>query len=141
MSLIKVERFIHKPTCTISRVFLDRTLFCYAIEDEERTTKIKGHTCIPNGVYPLGLRWSPKFSPDYNQEMIWVQNVPDFEYILIHWGNTSADTEGCLIVGSKIGIIKGQDAVFSSRDTYLKLYAKVIDRIQKGNETIEYTSV
>ena len=141
MSLIKVERFIHKPDWTISRVYLEDKLFCFAIEDEYRTIKVKGETAIPDGVYKLGTRFSPKFSPEYNHEMIWVKDVPNFEFILIHWGNTDDDTDGCLIVGSKIGIIKGQDAVLSSRDTYLKLYTKVIDRIRKGNETIEYISI
>jgi hypothetical protein len=141
MSLLKVERFIHKADWTISRVYLDGKLFCFAIEDEKRTTKVKGETCIPDGTYKLSTRWSPKFSPIYNHEMIWVKDVPNFEYILVHWGNTDDDTDGCLIVGSKIGIVKGQDAVLSSRDTYLKLYSKVIERIQKGNEYIEYVSI
>lgn len=141
MSLIKVERFIHNKDNTISRVYIDDKLFCFAIEDEKRTTKVKGETCIPDGIYNLSTRWSPKFSSTYNHDMIWVKDVPNFEYILVHWGNTDDDTDGCLIVGAKIGIVKGQDAVLSSRDTYLKLYTKVIDKIKLGGQTIQYISV
>lgn len=70
--------------------------------------------------------------------MIWVQNVPGFEFILIHWGNTVSDTEGCLIIGDKIGIINQKDAVLNSRVTYLKFYAKTINQIKAGGQQIEY---
>jgi len=70
--------------------------------------------------------------------MIWVQKVPEFEYILIHWGNTVSDTEGCLIIGDKIGIINQKDAVLNSKATYLKFYYRVIKQIKAGGQTIEY---
>lgn len=141
MSLIKVERFLHHPDCEIGRVYVDGVFFCFSIEDATRTTKKPGETCIPLGKYPLSTRWSPKFSATYNHDMIWVKDVPGFEFILIHWGNTISDTEGCLIVGNKIGIIKNKDAVLNSKATYLKLYKEVIDKIKSGGQFIEYISV
>jgi hypothetical protein len=138
MALIKVERFLHHPDCEISRVFIDGEYFCFSIEDAERTTKIKGETCIPYGVYPLGTYKSPHFSKEYNHDMIWVKDVPGFEFILIHWGNTISDTEGCLIIGDKIGVVNQKDAVLNSRATYLKFYARVINQIKAGGQTIEY---
>lgn len=154
MALIKVERFIHNPTCEISRVFVRGAQFCYAIEDAHRTTKIHGETCIPLGTYEVGLRYSPKFSKKYaadpakpeDYKMIWVQKVPGFEYILIHTGNTISDTEGCLILGDKIGTLRGKDgvvrdAVLSSKPAYLRFYSAVIDDIRTGGQQIEYTSI
>lgn len=141
MSLIKVERFLHHPDCEIGRVYVDGVFFCFSIEDAARTTKIHGETCIPLGKYSLSTRWSPKLSPIYNHDMIWLKNVPGFEFILIHWGNTISDTEGCLIVGNKIGILNKKDAVLDSKATYLKLYKKVIDKIKSGGQFIEYVSV
>lgn len=138
MSLITVERFIHHPDCEIGRVSIQDEYFCFCIEDAYRTTKIPGQTCIPYGIYPLGTRYSPRFSKTYNHDMIWVQNVPDFQYILIHWGNTVSDTEGCLIIGDKIGILNQKDAVLNSRATYLRFYNKVIDQIKAGGQSIEY---
>jgi len=138
MAQIKVERFLHHPDCEIGRVFINDEYFCFSIEDASRTTKIKGETCIPLGVYPLSTRFSPHFSKAYNHDMIWVQNVPGFEFILIHWGNTISDTEGCLIIGDKIGIVNQKDAVLNSRATYLKFYAKVINQIKAGGQSIEY---
>lgn len=141
MTLIKVERFIHHSDCEISRVYVREKFFCFAIEDATRTTKIKGQTCIPVGTYDLSTRFSPKFSPRFNHDMIWVKNVPGFEYILIHTGNTISDTEGCLIVGARIGVLKGKDAVLVSKPTYLKLYAMVIADIKKGGQKIQYVSI
>jgi len=138
MALIKVERFLHHPDCEIGRVFVNNELFCYSIEDAYRTTKIKGETCIPDGIYPLATRFSPHFSKTYNHDMIWVQNVPGFEFILIHWGNTISDTEGCLIIGDKIGIVNQKDAVLNSKATYLKFYSRVISQITAGGQSIEY---
>lgn len=138
MALILVKRFIHHPDSEIGRVFVNDEHFCYSIEDARRTTKIPGETCIPEGTYPLGTRWSPKFSPRYNHEMIWVQDVPDYKYILIHTGNTVDDTEGCLIIGDRIGVVSGKDAVLNSRATYLRFYNRVIGAIQAGGQVIEY---
>ena len=141
MPLIRVERFIHRPDCEIGRVFVQDQHFCYSIEDAHRTTKVPGQTCIPDGTYPLATRWSPKFSPKNQHDMIWVKNVPDFEFILIHTGNTVDDTDGCLIIGGKIGVINGKDAVLNSKATYRKFYEHVIEAVQAGGERIEYASV
>lgn len=138
MALIKVERFLHHPDCEIGRVFINGEFVCFSIEDAYRTTKIKGETCIPDGTYPLSTRNSPHFSSTYNHDMIWVQNVPGFEFILIHWGNTISDTEGCLIIGDKIGIVNQKDAVLNSKATYLKFYSRVINPILAGGQSIEY---
>lgn len=141
MTLIKVERFIHHPDCEIGRVYVNNEFVCFSIEDANRPNKIKGETCIPLGKYPLGTRLSPRFSKIFNHDMIWVQNVPGFEFILIHWGNTIKDTEGCLIIGDKIGIVNQLDAVLNSRNTYVKFYDKVIASIKAGGQFIEYTSI
>jgi hypothetical protein len=141
MSLLRVARFLHHPDCEIGRVFIDEEFFCYSIEDAYRTTKIAGQTCIPNGEYSLGLRWSPKFSPRYNHQLIWVQDVPNFQFILIHTGNTVDDTEGCLIIGDKIGVVKQKDAVLNSRATYLRFYNRVIGPITAGGQTIRYDQI
>lgn len=140
MALITVERFLHHKDCEISRVYIDDQYFCFAIEDAARTTKVPGETCIPLGEYPLGTRFSPRFSPRLGHDMIWVQNVPGYQFILIHTGNTKNDTEGCLILGDKIGVVNGLDAVINSKVTYQKFYEKVINRIKAGGQTIKYIS-
>jgi hypothetical protein len=146
MALIKVERYIHKPECEISKVYVRGQFFCYAIEDASREVKIKSQTCIPPGTYDLGIRTSPHFSPILGHDMIWVKNVPGFEFILIHHGNTVLDTDGCLILGKTVGTLLckdgiTRDAVLTSRPTYMEFYASVVDDIKKGGQQIEYVSI
>jgi hypothetical protein len=141
-NLITVERFKFGKDHTLGRVFLNGKLFCYSVEDEVRKgVKVKGETAIPNGIYPLTTRYSPKFSPKFGHDMIWVKNVPNFEYILIHTGNTDDDTEGCLVIGDRIGVVSGQEGVLNSKPTYKRFYEAVIAKIKQGNQFIEYKSV
>lgn len=136
---ILVESFLKEKDCTVSKLYIDGVFKCFTMEDEIRTLKVRGETAIPEGIYEIGLRWSPKFSPVYNHKMLWILNVPGFEFVLIHWGNTDDDTDGCLLLGDKIGILNGQTCVEHSRDTYLKIYKIITDRMNAGEKvTIEY---
>jgi len=87
---------------------------CYTLEDEVREIpgqpvadwKIRGATAIPAGRYRLTMEDSPKFGPD----TLTVHDVPGFDYIRMHAGNTEADTEGCPLLGMEIdphGIVGG----------------------------------
>lgn len=73
----------------------------FTCEDEWRDNQPK-ISCIPVGVYPLRLRFSPKFQRD----MYEVCNVPDRAGILIHPGNTEENTEGCILVGLNLGVVR-----------------------------------
>lgn len=163
--LLKVNRYNFKPDWTIGKLLVNGVHDGYTVEDEIREgEKIKGETAIPYGVYKLGFRQSPKFSTSYlysdshnlliepkekaqyahitdwrNHDLIWVLDVPGFQYILIHWGNTDDDTEGCLIVGAVLGVFNGQEGVGQSRAYYKKLYCKVYPAIKAGGQTIQYT--
>ena len=53
--------------------------------------------CIPAGVYPVQLLWSARF----NRTMPHLGNTAPRGPILIHYGNTAHDTEGCILVGMK----------------------------------------
>ncbi len=162
-NILQVERYNLKSDWTLGKLSVFNKIDGFTVEDEVRAIKLHGETAIPYGVYPLGYRQSPKFSSSFlysdsvnkliepkdkskypnikdwrNHDLIWVQNVPGFQYILIHWGNTDDDTEGCLIVGSKIGIINGQEGVLSSRVYYKNLYPRIYPIIKQGNQFIEY---
>ncbi len=68
--------------------------------------------------------------------LIWILDVPDFEFVLIHWGNTDRETDGCLLVGSVLGMIEGREAVLHSLAHYMDLYPKIFPLVKKGNEYI-----
>lgn len=137
---IVIERFLFEKDCTVGRLYIDGLMKCFTIEDEMRAIKIKGETAIPYGVYNVGMRFSPKFSNKFNHEMLWIKDVPGFEYVLIHWGNTDDDTDGCLILGDKIGILNGQTAVLNSINTYKEIYPIIATHLTAGGmATIEYT--
>ena len=81
-----------------------RTFLAYTLEDEQRDVKVWGETRIPAGTYKLELRTEGGFHTRYSGKygamhkgMIHVQDVPGFEYILWHTGNTDEHTAGCLI--------------------------------------------
>ena len=123
-----------------------------------------GETCVPVGVYQLGLRQSLRFSTtfytrdevtlisreDYLRlptaqqvgykphELIWVKGALEKRLILLHWGNTDDDTEGCYVVGEKHGLVNGQMGVLNSRRTYVRLYASIVQAIRAGGQRIEY---
>lgn len=164
--LLSVKRFDFKPDWTIGKLFVKDIIDGYTVEDEIREVKVHGETAIPYGRYLLSTRMSPKFSDTFvyskslnvlidpkdkslhpntsdwiSHEMIWITNVPDFEYVLLHWGNTDLDTEGCLVVGSHMGIIKEREGVTGSRDYYKSLYPKVYQLIKSDNQYINYTKL
>jgi hypothetical protein len=63
---------------------------------EEGGKKIDGDTAIPRGRYKLTVTFSQRFQ----QDMPYLHNVPGFEGVRIHGGNTEADTHGCPLLGS-----------------------------------------
>jgi hypothetical protein len=132
--IVTVQRKYLTPTETIGELYIDGKFQCYTLEDTKRDSKVKGKTRIPAGTYALKKRYSPRFSPIYKHDMLWVYGVPGFEYILIHPGNTAKDTEGCLLVGELIG----KNCILKSRDTYNKIYPIISKAIDKGEVTIIY---
>lgn len=99
-------RLIREPSsrgATLGSLYIDDVRVCETLEDELRerllqpvsTWKVKGETAIPAGRYRIALRQSPRL----NRLTPWLQDVPGFEWVLIHAGNKSSDTEGCILVG------------------------------------------
>lgn len=125
---ITVIRKLLTDTFTIGDLYLDGKLFCQTLEDKVREpgVKIPGQTAIPAGEYQLRMTYSHRFKKVMPQLM----NVPMFEGVRIHSGNTERDTEGCLLVGKQQG-----DHLVNSRDTYNDL----MDVIEYCREIITIT--
>jgi hypothetical protein len=73
--------------------------------------------------------------------MIYVNNVPNFSFILWHTGNDDSSTSGCLILGSNQNenIVKKDGWVGASTTAYKKVYPLVRDAILSGESvTVNY---
>ncbi len=143
--MITVDRFQSDADATISKVNVDGQFVCFGLEDEYRDNKVAKETRIPSGRYKIGVRQEGGFHGRYSQKfpamhrgMLQVLNVPEFEFILIHIGNSDEDTAGCLLVGLNASVDDGELRVTSSRLAYQKLYPMVIDEAQAGELEIEY---
>ena len=145
---LTVLRYNSESDYTDGLLFIDDKFECYTLEDESRTEKVYGETCIADGTYPIELRtvggfndrYLKKFGSDFHKGMLWVKDVPNFEYILIHIGNTDDDTAGCLLVGTTADKNKG--FIGASTGAYKDLYPKVLEALQRGEEVnITYRTI
>ena len=142
---IEIVRIAFKNTYTIGKLYVDGKYFSDVLEDKDRgldssmseseilKKKVKGQTAIPTGHYVINITYSPK----YKRMIPLLLDVKGFSGIRIHSGNSSKDTEGCLLVGKnkKVGM------VLESRDTYQRLFKMMegqkeitIDITRKGEE-------
>lgn len=126
---------------TIGKLYVDGKFFCNTLEDTDRgltkdmsieeikKIKVYGRTAIPTGKYKVTLEvQSPKFS-NYRQYKFCdgylprLVNVPGFDGILIHIGNTDEDSSGCILVGKNSS--KGK--VLNSTATFKRLYDLLVN--------------
>lgn len=133
---LELRRIARKADYTIGRLSIDGKYFCDTIEDTDRglrqdlplsanvAKKRRGITAIPTGRYRVTLDIkSPKFSMKAQYQFCGgylprLINVPAFDGILIHIGNTAKDSEGCILVGRNLKVGK----VLESAATFRKLY-------------------
>lgn len=103
---ITLKRIALRSSYTIGRLYIDGHYFCDTLEDPvrdlDKTPKVPGATAIPAGTYAVVVNRSPKFG----RRLPRLLRVPHFEGILIHRGNTAADTAGCILVGENRAVGK-----------------------------------
>lgn len=129
--ILELKRKIFTDDSTIGELYIDGVFFCYTLEDKVRDAKIYGITAIPYGKYEMIVSFSNRFK----QYMPLLLKVPGFEGIRIHAGNKSADTEGCILVGSS----KSLNFIGKSRVTYRSLFAKIKLAVKKEKLFINIT--
>lgn len=149
---IIVDRFKSNAEATLAQVTVysspdHAAMGLYVCEDAYHVPKIPGRTRIPAGSYQLTLRKEGGLYTRYcanpklggiGQErgMIWVRNIPGFEWVYFHIGNTHKDSEGCPLVG--MGHNLAAMSVTESVKAYRKFYPLVADAIEAGAVTAEF---
>lgn len=140
---ITVKKLDETPNSTLSKLLVDGKFFCFILEDGHREKKVKHHTRIPDGTYRIGQRRTGTFYQRYKKQhghkfVPHLLDVPGFEYILMHKGNTVADTSGCLIVCDAVGFDRVQEVYYgiagSSSPAYLRLYEGLRGLFEAGQE-------
>lgn len=143
---LKLIRYSSGLESTLGLLFVDDEFSCYTLEDQANARKIMHETRIPAGSYKITLRTEGGFHANYlkkfkniHKGMLWIRNVPGFEYILIHVGNTDLDSSGCILVGdSATQNITGRGSIASSVNAYIRFYPIVAAALISGEDvTIE----
>lgn len=112
-----LKRLYRTEHSTIGELYVDGKFECYTLEDKERDVKIKSETAIPKGTYIVGITLSNRFK----KLLPILIDVPNFEGVRIHSGNTNHDTEGCILVGTT----RSKDFIGNSRVAFQRLFKKM----------------
>lgn len=120
------------PRDTIGGLRIDGRFECFTLEDAVRApgVKIAGETAIPAGRFQVVITPSARFKED----LPLLVDVPGFEGIRLHAGNTHDDTEGCLLVGQMLtGLAPGPSfTVGNSRRALGGLLVKLREGLATG---------
>jgi hypothetical protein len=138
---LQVDRRWLTAQSTIGNLYVDGAWECFTLEDYVRAdpvlvtavneAKVAGETAIPAGRYRVVITPSTRFKCS----LPLLLQVPGFEGVRIHPGNTDADTEGCLLVGRQ----RQHDRVSESRPAFEALFAKLQAGVAAGEVWLTIT--
>lgn len=131
---LKLNRIFLGSSATIGELLVNDKHLCDTLEDRVRPEgeKVYGKTAIPEGTYEVKLTHSPRFKKTLPE----ILNVPNFSGIRIHTGNSSKDTEGCILVGTWDG--EKEDWVGNSRIVFDELMA-LLEEATNNKEKVTIT--
>lgn len=145
---VKVKRIARRDNYTIGKMYVNGEYVCDTLEDTDRGLtskmsvaqisgmKVHGETAIPTGRYLVDMKTvSPRFGgrPQYQfckGRLPRLCNVPAYQGVLVHCGNTANDTEGCILVGEN----KAVGQVLNSTATFHKVYTKLKAADERGEQ-------
>lgn len=124
-------KLIREPNseATPGRLYNGQTFLCYTIEDKDRgltqkmsladiqSQKVAKQTAIPRGTYEIALTFSARFE----RVLPLLLAVPGFQGVRLHPGNTTVDTDGCILPGDG----RNGNAVTNSRPAFSRLLKQI----------------
>ena len=154
---LTLKRIALRSEYTIGKLYVNSEYVCDTIEDTVRDldkdgkfangeVKIPGKTAIPYGRYEITMKVkSPKYSnfskyswaKKYDGYLPRLLNVPHFDGVLIHVGNSALDSEACVLVGENKVVGK----VINSVNTFRRLMDDYLVPAKKRNEKIVITII
>lgn len=131
-----LKRRTSSLTCTLGDLFENDSFICYTLEDLVREVpsksvtewKVPHETAIPQGRYKITVTHSQRFDRD----LPLLNAVPGFLGVRIHSGNTDADTDGCILVGTRVS--DDGESLLESRKAFDELFADIRMAIDSGEE-------
>lgn len=113
------------PERTIGSLSCNGVFMAYTLEDPVRYgPKIAHETAIPAGTYRVTVTRSQRFGV----LLPLLLDVPGFEGIRIHAGNTTADTSGCILVG----LARTPNTLVSSRRALERVQGQIAKALAQG---------
>ena len=144
---LKLFRISSQEDSTNGILYIDDKFACYTLEDEQRKIKVKHETAIPLGIYEIKFRTVGGFHAKYTKRygamhkgMLELQDVPNFDYILIHTGNTDEHTSGCILVmdNQENNILIKDGFGGKSTQAYKRIYPMIASALTRNEKvTIE----
>ena len=148
---LTVVRHQFGTDATNGLLFIDGIFECYTVEDQYQAVKVMHETCVPEGTYDIKFRKVGGFNERYSKRyknahygMLHLQDVPNFTYILIHAGNTSDDSSGCILTTTTQTDLDSAKAGFGGQSqlAYKRMYDKVAKVLLQGKKVeIEITTI
>jgi len=127
VSLVLIRDTFTKESI-IGKLYVDGEMFCDTLELPYKNNQ-RRISSIPMGVYNVRLRY-PRESGTRDYLHLLIQDVPNRDFILVHRGNKSSDSRGCVLVGLK----REQDFVSNSK---LAMDLLMKELIHLGGENIK----
>lgn len=127
MNEFKIKRKTYTNKSTIGELSYNGVFICYTLEDKTRKlneAKVYGKTAIPAGRYQLIIDHSNAFHKD----MPHILDVPGFEGVRLHAGNTEIDSLGCPL----LGLNKGADSIWGCADAVKKFTNLLVKALAQG---------
>jgi len=122
--MIELKRISDNKDGTFGILIKNSVPLCVTLEDKWKNNK-RNVSCIPTGEYVV-----EKYSGTKYKNVWKILNVPNRSNILIHWGNTHKNTEGCILCASRYGNLGKMYAILNSKRVFKMLRRELPDRFK-----------